>query len=236
MQPNKFRAAVQLAQQGDRARAYQLLCQVLRATPRFAPAWLWMSGLVDDPAHQRDCLERTLLLDPHCTPARIGLDLLQQRSWQASSRSVSRESVLWVLGAYLVKYGFLTEAQRTEALAEQHHYTVTTGEQPMLGTLLLAKGWITPHGLATVLMLQQQEQLAGPYARPPMRLGEYLVVQEHLTVEQLATVLAQQMQLDGQGMHARLGTLLLRDRYVTRAVIDQTLERQRKQSIQLHVA
>jgi hypothetical protein len=141
-----------------------------------------------------------------------------------------------VLGAYLVKYGFLNETQVAEALAEQQRQTAVTGEQPMLGTILLAKGWITPHGLATALMLQQQEQLAGPYARPPMRLGEHLVVQEHLTVEQLATMLAQQMQLDAQGMHTRLGTLLIRGRYVTRAMIDQALDQQRKQSIQLHLA
>src|SRR5690242_20722533 len=111
MEPNKFHTAVQLAQQGDRIRAYQLLCQVLRAAPRFAPAWLWMSGLVDDPVRQRDCLERTLLLDPLCTPARVGLDFLRQRSGKVASNLGGYEPMVWRLGAYLVKYGFLSETQ-----------------------------------------------------------------------------------------------------------------------------
>src|SRR4029079_12222098 len=61
-EPNQFRAAEQAAKRGQRAAAYQLLCQVLIENPRYLPAWLSMSKLVDDPARQRECLERVLVL------------------------------------------------------------------------------------------------------------------------------------------------------------------------------
>jgi DNA-directed RNA polymerase subunit RPC12/RpoP len=44
-----------------------------------AQAWLWLSGLTDDLAERRDCLEEVLVLDPSNVQARRGLAILQGR-------------------------------------------------------------------------------------------------------------------------------------------------------------
>ena len=59
---------------GERTRARQLLTAAVRANPRSAEAWLWLSGTLDDPAQQRECLERVLALDPHNVAARRGME------------------------------------------------------------------------------------------------------------------------------------------------------------------
>lgn len=61
---------------GDRAAARALLAAAVREDPADALAWLWLSGALDDPAAQRQCLERALALDPACAPARAGLAAL----------------------------------------------------------------------------------------------------------------------------------------------------------------
>src|SRR5512147_836938 len=105
MEPRYFQEAVQAARSGDRATAYQLIRQVLLDNPNFAPAWLWMSGLVDDVRQQRDCLERVLALDPANTQAREGLELLRLRDLlsAAPSRVVQPEPKTRQIGDYLVE-------------------------------------------------------------------------------------------------------------------------------------
>ncbi len=44
-----------------------------------AQAWLWLSGVVDDPAEKRDCLEEVLIRDPSNRMARRGLAILEGR-------------------------------------------------------------------------------------------------------------------------------------------------------------
>lgn len=234
MEPNNFRTAVQCAQRGYRTRAYQLLSQVLREDPTYAPAWLWLSGVVDDPVRQRECLERVLYLDPQCAHARSGLAFLGDA--EHGSTVIDRGPNPWKLGDYLVEYQFITLAQLHEALAEQQTYRYTGKTPPMLGQILLDRRWVTPHGLATALMLQQQEQLLGRYARPPMRLGEYLVTSGHITIERLASALARQLELRQQGTSVRLGTLLVREQYMKATVVEEMLLTQEKQRRHQHAA
>src|SRR5690349_13582549 len=73
-EPSQFRAAEQAARAGQREAAYRLMCQALIENPCFVPAWLAMSKLVDDPARQRECLERALALDPHNQAARDDIE------------------------------------------------------------------------------------------------------------------------------------------------------------------
>src|SRR5579859_5898435 len=103
MDLHTFQTAVQLAQQGDRQRAFQILSGFLQSSPGYAPAWLWMSGLVDDPGHQRECLERVLALDPTCAAARRGLALLGAGQLPTPNAPPAGHTI----GAYLVAYGFL---------------------------------------------------------------------------------------------------------------------------------
>jgi hypothetical protein len=226
---NTFHTAVQLARQGARDRAYRLLSQMLRTQPRYAPAWLWLSGLVDDPERQRECLERALALDPRCEAARMGLTVLRRQALRDAPAVINGAGVHWKIGAYLVKYGFVSQEQLTQALEEQHTRRATLNDSPMIGAILVTRGWITPHGLATALMLQQQDALSGPHPREPQRLGELLVAEGHLTVEQMAVVLAKQIDLQQRGVSVRLGALVIRERYVGAAVVEQLLSQQHKQ-------
>ncbi len=63
-------------QQGDKARARELLLQVVEADERIEEAWLWLSGAVDDPEDQRTALENVLALNPQNAHARYGLAVL----------------------------------------------------------------------------------------------------------------------------------------------------------------
>jgi hypothetical protein len=64
---------------GDRARARELLAAAVRANPHSAQAWLWLSGTLDDPDRQRECLNRALAIDPNNVAAQQGLDALNAR-------------------------------------------------------------------------------------------------------------------------------------------------------------
>ena len=56
--------AKQAIQAGDKATAQRFLIQVIKQTPRSETAWLWLSAIVDDPAWERECLERVLEINP----------------------------------------------------------------------------------------------------------------------------------------------------------------------------
>lgn len=61
---------------GEQARARDLLKAAVRANPHDAQGWLWLSGALDEPALQRECLQRALAIDPQNQAARQGLALL----------------------------------------------------------------------------------------------------------------------------------------------------------------
>ncbi len=48
----QFEQAVRTAQHGDMVNGYRLMRRVLLADPHYAPAWFWMSRLVDDSSAQ----------------------------------------------------------------------------------------------------------------------------------------------------------------------------------------
>jgi hypothetical protein len=63
---------------GERGRARTLLVAALKREPRNAQIWLWLAGAVDDPQHQRECLQRVLQIDPGCAAAQRGLASLAE--------------------------------------------------------------------------------------------------------------------------------------------------------------
>jgi hypothetical protein len=58
---------------GDRDRAYALLTEALHADPHHEAGWLLMSGVVQEPAERRYCLERVVEINPQHAAAQRGL-------------------------------------------------------------------------------------------------------------------------------------------------------------------
>ena len=64
---------------GRREEARVLLAQVVEADERNEQAWLWLSGLVEDPEEIRTCLENVLHLNPNNVKAQQGLAWVEQQ-------------------------------------------------------------------------------------------------------------------------------------------------------------
>jgi hypothetical protein len=65
--------AIAAARTGRRAEARALLTEVVQTDTHNEQAWLWLSGVLDDPEEQRICLENVLTVNPHNPHARRGL-------------------------------------------------------------------------------------------------------------------------------------------------------------------
>jgi tetratricopeptide (TPR) repeat protein len=70
-----YQEALTAIQQGQRARARDLLTRLLRTTQNNVDYWLWMSAVVDTQNERVFCLEKALKLDPQNKAARRGLIL-----------------------------------------------------------------------------------------------------------------------------------------------------------------
>lgn len=74
-----YQRGVAAARAGQKRVAAGLLTRAVRLDPRNEMAWLWLSGVLDDPQQQAFCLGAVLKLNPENQHARRGLDLLEQR-------------------------------------------------------------------------------------------------------------------------------------------------------------
>lgn len=223
MEPLLLQRAIFYARRGERLRAYQLLQAILCETPQCVEAWLWMSGVVQDPQRQRECLERALTIDPDCVAARRGLHMLLRP--RPAPRAVMAPPQPQRLGEYLVQYGFVTPIQRLDALSEQRRRKLVQNQWVPLGMLLLESGALTVHMLATALMMQLQAQLT--QGNTPARLGAVLVARGWLTVEHLGAALTHQLTALQQGKAVQLGAVLVRERLITEAQLTYALSGQR---------
>lgn len=70
---------VAAARAGQRRVAAGLLTRSVRLDPRGEMAWLWLSGVLDDPHQQAFCLSSVLKLNPQNPHALRGLQLLDER-------------------------------------------------------------------------------------------------------------------------------------------------------------
>ncbi len=76
MNADPLHLAIAAARDGRRDDARALLMRTLEAEPRNERAWLWLSGVVDDPGDVKICLENVLALNPSNARARQGLEWL----------------------------------------------------------------------------------------------------------------------------------------------------------------
>ncbi len=79
MNADPLHLAIAAARDGRRDDARALLMRTLEAEPRNERAWLWLSGVVDDPGDVKICLENVLALNPSNARARQGLEWLHAR-------------------------------------------------------------------------------------------------------------------------------------------------------------
>ena len=68
------------ARAGEKGRARELLLHVIEQDEGVEAAWLWLSGVVDDPAERQICLENVLALNPNNQAAQAGLRWLAEQS------------------------------------------------------------------------------------------------------------------------------------------------------------
>jgi tetratricopeptide (TPR) repeat protein len=71
--------AIAAARAGRREEARDLLVQLVEADERNEQGWLWLAGVVDDPADMRTCLQNVLDLNPANQQAQQGLAWIESR-------------------------------------------------------------------------------------------------------------------------------------------------------------
>jgi tetratricopeptide (TPR) repeat protein len=236
MEQTSLQQGIEAAQRGDRERAYQLIRQAILEDSQHAPAWYYMSFLLDDIERQREYLEWALTLEPNYAAAQEALDQLRVRQVLASARSIVAAEYRPAprkIGDYLVDQGLISAAQRDEALAdlskiEPHtkRRTLEDSKAKRLGDILLARGWLTPQQLASALVRQQQDRSRD--GQRPERLGEYLMAAAIVSDEQLGAALAEQSWLRMRGRHTRLGELMIRGGALAATTLSRVLEQQQQ--------
>ena len=90
MEPNELdrllREGIATARAGQRERARELLLQVIAQDEEREAAWLWLSGLLDDPQERQICLENVLTLNPDNVAAQQGLRFLREQELAAAAQ------------------------------------------------------------------------------------------------------------------------------------------------------
>jgi tetratricopeptide (TPR) repeat protein len=86
-----LREGIQLAREGERTRARELLMRVVELDERRVAAWLWLSDVVDDTADRELCLENVLALDPGNEAAQAGLRWLRNHEVRATEAVDAQE-------------------------------------------------------------------------------------------------------------------------------------------------
>lgn len=74
-----YQRGVAAARGGQKRVAAVLLTRSLQLDPHCEMGWLWLSGVIDDPAQQAFCLNAVLKLNPGNQHAQRGLRVLQER-------------------------------------------------------------------------------------------------------------------------------------------------------------
>lgn len=95
--------AMTAARAGRREEARALLMRVLETDERNVQAWLWLSGVVDDPEQMRICLSNVLHLEPTNPHALKGMAIFEQKYGKLQASGVgarSADSVMDILTRY----------------------------------------------------------------------------------------------------------------------------------------
>jgi hypothetical protein len=128
------------------------------------------------------------------------------------------------LGDYLVQLGYLTPRQRERALLLAAR-PLPHGAVP-LGCRLVAQDLVPAPVVIAIVLQQFLERLTLDPRHATRFLGEQLLLEAHLEVEQLANVLHEQLIGYQQGRWTRLGELIVQHGWLDAATITDSVYRQ----------
>ncbi|GAB4112683.1 MAG: hypothetical protein Fur005_22490 [Roseiflexaceae bacterium] len=219
-----FNKALQAFHHGDRDMAFRLLRQVILDDSRYAPAWYWLSRLVEDENRKRECLEYAIAIDSEYREAQEALESIKLHRVVSGFRApvfqeYRREPLR--LGQALIQRGLLSPIQLQEALREQHQEH-NRGKKVMLGMILLRRKMVAPLALASVLVDQQLQRTE------PDRLGDYLLANQMISRESLELAIAEHALTCVYEKPIRFGELLVQSGYISQEDLDHALEEQRR--------
>ncbi|MBI4564994.1 MAG: hypothetical protein HY716_09920 [Planctomycetes bacterium] len=142
-----------------------------------------------------------------------------------------------LLGRIAVERGLITETQLEETFREQTTAGCQSGRTvlpPLLGDLLIAKGWIQKEDLQKLLREQiRRFQSLDPLSdsvEADLQIGQILVRRHQATQNQVNKCLEIQLDLadSGRAPVPLLGELLVRHGYVSETNVREALQAQRK--------
>lgn len=94
-----FERGVGAARGGQRRLAATMLSRAVQLDPKHEQAWLWLSGVLDDPNEIAFCLRSVLSINPNSERARQGLAWLEQRKLVAAQAGEAPEAPASTRGA-----------------------------------------------------------------------------------------------------------------------------------------
>jgi hypothetical protein len=131
------------------------------------------------------------------------------------------------LGHYLLSLGYITPRQLVNMLAEQRQ-AAQEGMPLMLGDILVQGQIVHPRVLTTVLLVQLVDRLLDPNWTPEF-LGEQLIADGVLELNELAPALQLQIWLRQSGTVAPLGDLLVQqDKLTHQRLVDALASQQHR--------
>jgi hypothetical protein len=74
----ELKPAIDAFYRGEKGRSRSMLGAILRQDPRNWQAWLWMATLMEDPARQKECVQRALAINPGNTTAREMMSAIER--------------------------------------------------------------------------------------------------------------------------------------------------------------
>lgn len=146
-----LRAGQAAAAAGDRARARELLLQVVERDEHHLAAWETLSSVVDDPEELEVALENVLTLAPDHAEARRKLDILRQ------SRAAAEENV----------WGAVTEVEEAVRQSPTLASAVLGDDYVQQHTTLIPEPEPEPEPPTVALWAKYDDELLCPYCAAP---------------------------------------------------------------------
>jgi hypothetical protein len=211
-----MRAAIAQYPLADQAGIQATMRAIVRASPADPQAWLYLGACVPSLPQRRDCLEQAQRLDPHNPAIHTGLQEVREQELRAMQQILNdcRSIVPAPNGPPIPRLGEYFQDQGISADHIQRALVLQrtaplSGRRPLLGEILVAHQWSTPEQVADLLVRQIRARVIKQRSGQQDPLGEYLLRQGHISINQLQSALITQLRAIQIGKHIRLGEVLM---------------------------